>query len=69
MATGNQVSEICIVDPILRYMNAGNLKIRRSSETCCTFTKIQFLDSASLKLHFDISIVFVQTRHNGDRKP
>ena len=50
-------------------MNAGNLKIRRSSETFCTFTKIQFLDSASLKLPFDISIGFVQTRNHGDRKP
>ena len=70
MAIGNpEVSEICIVDTIWRYMNVGNLRLRRCSDTFCTFTKIKFLDSAFLKLPFDISIGFVQTRYHGDRKP
>ena len=64
-----EVSEICILGPIWRHMNAGNLKLRRCSYTFCTTPKIIFLDSASLKLPFDINVVLVQIRYHGDRKP
>ena len=70
MAIGSaEVSEICIRSPIWRHINAGNLKLLRCSDTFCTNPNIKFLDSAFLKLPFDISIVLVQTRHHGDRKP
>ena len=64
-----EISEISILGPIWRYMNVGNLKLRRCSDTFCTSPNIKFLDSASLKLPFDIKIVLVQTRYHGDRKP
>ena len=70
MAIGSpEVSEICILGPIRRHMNAGNLKLRRCSYTLCTRPNNLFLDSVSLKLPFDINIVFVQTRYHGNRKP
>ena len=70
MAMGSpEISEICIQGPIWRYMNVGNLKLLRCSDTFCTNPNIKFLDSASLKLPFDISIGYVQTRHHADRKP
>ena len=70
MAKGSlEISEICIVGPIWRYMNAGNLRPRRGLNPFCTNRRIIFLDSASLKLPFDINIVLVQTRYHADRKP
>ena len=70
MAIGSpEISEICIVGPIWRYMNAGNLKQRRDLYPFYTNTMIIFLGSESLKLAFDITIVLVQTRYHGDRKP
>ena len=50
-------------------MNAGNLKQRRGLYPFCTDTRIIFLDTASLKLPFDVNISLVQTRYHGDRKP
>ena len=64
-----EISEICIVGPILRYMNAGNLNPRRGLYPFCTNPTIIFLFSASLKLPIDINIVLVQTRYHGDRMP
>ena len=70
MAIGSsEVSETCIVGPIWRYMNAGDLKPSRSLYPFCTNQRIIFLDSTSLKLPFDINIVLVQTRYHADRKP
>ena len=69
MAIGSpEISEICIVGPIWRYMNAGNLKQRRNLYPFYTNTMIIFLRSASLKLSFDLNIVLVLTWYNGDRK-
>ena len=69
MAIGSpEVSEICVVGPIWRHTNAGNLKPRRGLYPICTNPTIMFLVSASLKLPFDINIVLVQTRYHGDRK-
>ena len=64
-----EVSEVCIVGPIWRYMNAGNLKPRRGLYPFCTNPRIIFSCSAFLKLPFDISIDLVQTWYHGDRKP
>ena len=58
-----EISEICIVGPIWRYMNAGNLNPRRRLYPYCTNPMIIFLCSASLKLPFDINIASVQTRY------
>ena len=70
MAIGSpEFSKICIVAPIWRYMNAGNLKQRRGLYPFCTNTRIIFLGSASLKLPFNIIAVLVQTRYHGDKKP
>ena len=70
MAIGSpEVSEIYIVGPIWRYMNEGNLKPSRSLYPFCTNSRLLFLDSASLKLPFDINIALVQTRYHADRKP
>ena len=70
MAIGSpEVSEICIVGPIWRNMNASNLKPRSGLYTFCTNLMIIFMCFASLKLPFDINIVLVQTRYHGDRKP
>ena len=44
-------------------MNAGNLKPSRSLYPFCTNPRIIFLDSASLKLLFDMNIPLVQTRY------
>ena len=64
MAIGSsEVSETCIFGPILRYMNEGNLKPSRSLYPFYTNPRIIFLDSASLKLPFDINIALVQTRY------
>ena len=64
MAKGSlEISEICIVGPIWRYMKAGNLKPRRGLYPFCTNHRILFLGSVSLKLHFDINIALVQTRY------
>ena len=69
MAKGNlEISEICIVCHIWRYMNSGNLRTRRGLNLFCTNTRIIFLGSASLKLPFDINIASVQTRYHGNRK-
>ena len=64
-----EILEICIVSPIWRYMNAGNLKPRRSLYPICTNPRLIVLDSASLKLPFDVNISLVQTWYHGDRKP
>ena len=70
MAKGSlEISEVCIVGPIWRYMNAGNLKPRRGMYPFCTNPRIIFLGSASLKLPFDVNIALVQTRYHGERKP
>ena len=70
MAIGSpEESEICIVGPIWRYMNAGNLKPRRSLYRFYTNPRKIVLGSASLKLPFDINIASVQTRYHDDRKP
>ena len=70
MAIGrSEISEDCIVGPIWRYMNAGNLKQRRGLYPFCTDPRIKFLGSASLKLPFDENIALVQTWYHGDRKP
>ena len=70
MAIGSpEISEDCIVGPIWRYMNADNLKQCRGLYPFCTDTRIIFLESASLKLPFDVNISLVQTRYYGDRKP
>ena len=63
------VSQIYIVRPIWRYMNAGNLKPRKGLYTFCTNPSIIFLGSASLKLPFHINTALVQTIYHGDRKP
>ena len=69
MAIGSpEISEICIVGPILRYINSDNLKPRRGLYPFCTNPRI-FLSCASLKLPFDADIVLVQTRYPGDCKP
>ena len=68
MAKGSlEISEICIVGPIKRFMNTGNLKLRRYSYTICTSPKIIFFGSAPLKLPFDVNIALVQTRYHGER--
>ena len=64
-----EISEVFIVSPIWRCMNAGNLKPRRGLYAFCTNPRIIFLNSASLKLPFDVNISLVQTRYHGDRKP
>ena len=70
MAIGSpEISEICNVGPIWRYMNAANLKPSRSLYPFCINPRTIFLDSASLKLPFDINIALVQTRYHADRKP
>ena len=70
MAIGSpEISEDCIVGPIWQYMNASNLKQRRSLYSFCTDPRIIFLGSASLKLPFDVNIALMQTRHHVDRKP
>ena len=50
-------------------MNAGNLKPLIGLYLFYTDPRIIFLDSASLKLPFDVNISLVQTRYHGDRKP
>ena len=50
-------------------MNEGNLKPSRSLYPFCTNSRILFLNSAFLKLPFDINIALVQTRYRVDRKP
>ena len=64
-----EFSEICIVGPIWSYMKACNLKPRRGLYPYCINPMIIFLNSASLKLPFEINIVLEQTRYHGDRKP
>ena len=64
-----EISEVFIVSPIWRCMNAGNLKHHRGLYAFCTNPRIIFLNSASLKLPFDIDIALVQTRYHGERKP
>ena len=64
-----EISEIFIVSPILRSMNAGNLKLRRGLYSFCTNPRIIFLVSASLKLPFEVNIALMQTRYHGERKP
>ena len=64
-----EFSEICIVGPIWRYMKAYNLKLRRGLYPYCTNPMIIFLNSASLKLPFDMNIALVQTQNHGERKP
>ena len=69
MAIGSsEVSETCIVGPIWRYMNLGNLKPRRGLYRFYTNPRMIVLGSASLKLPFDINIASVQTRYHADRK-
>ena len=50
-------------------MNAGNLKPLIGLYLFHTDPRIIFLDSASLKLPFDVNIALVQTRYHGERKP
>ena len=64
-----EISEVFIVNPLWRYLNAGNLKPRRGLYSFCTNRRIIFLVSASLKLPFEVNIALVQTRYHGDRKP
>ena len=69
MAIGSpEVSEICILGPIRRYMNAGNLKPRKGLYPFCTNPRIIFIGTTSVKVSFDINIALVQTRYHDDRK-
>ena len=70
MSTGiPELSELCIVGTMWRYLNAGSLKPRKPLYRYCTKLRIIFLGSPSPKLPFDMIIALVQTRYRVDRKP
>ena len=63
-----ELSEFCIVGTILRYLNAGSLKPRKPLYPYGTKSRIIFLGSPSLKLHFDMMIALVHLRYHGDKE-
>ena len=69
MSTGIlELSELCIVGTMWRYMNAGSLKPRKPLYPYCTKSRIIFMDSPTPKLPFDMIIALVQTRYRVGRK-
>ena len=64
-----ELSELCIVGTMWRYLNAGSLKPRKPLYPYCTKSRIIFLGSPSPKLPFDMIIALVQTRYHVDRNP
>ena len=69
MSTGiPELSELCIVGTMWRYLNAGSLKPRKPLFPYCTKSRIIFLGSPSPKLPFDMIITLVQTRYHGDKE-
>ena len=63
-----ELSELCIVGTMWRYLNAGSLEPRKPLYPYCTKSSIIFLGSPSPKLPFDMIIALVQTRYHGDKE-
>ena len=64
-----ELSELCIVGTMWRYLNAGSLKPRKPLYPYGTKSRIIFLGSPSLKLPFDMIIALVQTCYHVDWNP
>ena len=64
-----EISEICIVGLLWRYLNADSLQPHEALYPFWRKSRIIFLGSTSLKLPFDTNLALVQTRYHGDRMP
>ena len=63
-----ELSELCIVGTMWRYLNADSLLPRKPLYPYYTKSSIIFLGSPSLKLPFDMIIALVQARYHGDKE-